>query len=414
MLMNVWRQWWSPYVCTESSRSLWTVVSTIAAAPALLLTWYWRTSQREQDLANRRQELKNAAKAHALAERVHADGRRESSLSHELSKKAQFNERYITAVELLGKAERSTRMGAIYSLEQLWRDSPAVHAQPVFATLGGFVRDWHREPAVRGQLAPGPRTLLPPQPESPQRIPTDVQAAISVLSQPPPASSHIVSNLVEAHLSGAFLGEAKLRRVLFNHANLEGANFEKAELSDANLSHAILRSARFTDAVLNGADLSGAKADHAIFKGAQLKRTKLHFTSFNKAELWNANFECAVAIGTSFVGAELNKCHLIGATFSNVDFRDAIFWCTDLTGATFTGVRFEGAFFHHARFEGADFKRACVAGAHFSDARLAGANLEQVEGLTAEQLNEAFGDESTKLPSELAHVKLRPSPDEND
>ena len=49
----------------------------------------------------------------------------------------------------------------------------------------------------------------------------------------------------------------------------------------------------------------------------------------------------------------------------------------------------------------ANLSRAVLRGANLSGADLSGANLSGAEDLTQEQLEEANGDESTRLPSDL-------------
>ncbi|HTU61702.1 MAG TPA: pentapeptide repeat-containing protein, partial [Polyangiales bacterium] len=58
----------------------------------------------------------------------------------------------------------------------------------------------------------------------------------------------------------------------------------------------------------------------------------------------------------------------------------------------------------HAILRGANLRRADLTGARLAGADLTGADLREVTGLTADMLNEACGDETTKLPT---NTKLR-------
>ena len=125
-----------------------------------------------------------------------------------------------------------------------------------------------------------------------------------------------------------------------------GASCPRCNLFQANLSNKTLRGHHYEGARLRQADLSVSVFDHG-----------------------------------SFAHADLRDVNGYGARFTGTNFADA-----DMTNSTFVG----------AYLEGANFRGAKLAGVNFS-----GAEMDTAVGLTREQLREACGDESTKLPKGL-------------
>ena len=91
-------------------------VLTGAIAPAVLLTWYWRTVHKEKDIEKGRKDTEHAAEV-LVADKTKADH------AHNLATQAHLTDRFARAVELLGSAAPAVRLGGIYALERLARDS---------------------------------------------------------------------------------------------------------------------------------------------------------------------------------------------------------------------------------------------------------------------------------------------------
>ena len=105
-----------------------------------------------------------------------------------------------------------------------------------------------------------------------------------------------------AHLVGANLTGADLRK-----ADLRGATLRKAKLNGANLIHAILANARLIGADLSraalcSADLSGAKFSEAKLTGADLRNANL-----TDADLTSADLTGCCIYGVSAWGLKLSK-----------------------------------------------------------------------------------------------------------
>ncbi len=142
------------------------------------------------------------------------------------------------------------------------------------------------------------------------------------------------------------------------------------DLSGANLSKGLHRKRK-----LFGANLRGADFRRSNMRGADLHESDLEKADLSKTDLREANLREA-----NLKGVELQKANLIGA---------------DLTEADLSGADLE-----KAQVEKSNLARATLAGTRLRKTDLAG-----VLGLTQEQIDEAEGDRTTKLPDGL----VRPS-----
>lgn len=156
-----------------------------------------------------------------------------------VARDGQFTHRFTEAIRQLGDATSvAVRLGGIYALERLARDSAKDH-WAIVETLSAFVR----ENATKRTEAPR----------------TDIVAALTVLARRRDEPGPV--DLVGAHLEGvclqdAYLNDADLRGAYFDAADLEGAHLEAADLRGAHLEGADLRGAHLTGAVLVDATAS--------------------------------------------------------------------------------------------------------------------------------------------------------------
>src|SRR5258708_3885426 len=175
-----------------------------------------------------------------------------------LSREGQGTDRYTKAIEQLGSDKLDVRIGGIYALERIARDSARDHPT-VMEVLSAFVREHSRE------------DWPPPDPnrrKQERSTRPDVQAALAVVGHRDPATG--------------------IRPIDLTGANLTGANLtDRAYLTDANI----------TDAALTGADLTGAG----------LIRAKLTHACLIKANLTGANLTSANLTSANLTDARLNR-----------------------------------------------------------------------------------------------------------
>jgi len=213
-----------------------------------------------------------------------------SRRTFELTEQGQVTDRYTKAIEQLGSEKPDVRIGGIYALERVARDSARDHPT-VMEVLAAFIRKHSHEPS--------------PLPDSGDReqeglAQPDVQAAMTVILRRDRGHDIRRINLVDANLTGVFhmgasdLALADLADALLVHADLTGT-----DLTNANLTNAWLGGAHLTDAHLSGADLTRADLTDANLIGAWLTGAHL--------------------VGADLTRADLTDAHLDGADFTRAD-----------------------------------------------------------------------------------------------
>ena len=264
-----------------------------------------------------------------------------------LLRRGQVTDRYTKAIEQLGSGELDVRIGGIYALEGVARDSATDHPT-VMVVLTAFVREHSREPwpppdsprttwiTWRGRFRAGGR----PQERSAR---PDIQAAVTVLGR-----RDARRDIQPIHLNGADLTATDLR-----DANLGGADLTEATLRDADLTRADLAGATLRDADLTRADLTEATPRRADLGGADLAE--------------------AILRSVDLRGADLHAATLTSATLTRADLTGAFLGGADLTEATLAAAILRDADLTRARLFHADLTRADLGGATLTEATLTGA-----------------------------------------
>jgi hypothetical protein len=221
---------------------------------------------------------------------------RRTETQAQTTRERQITDRFDRAIGNLASDKLEVRLGGIYTLERLAQESPSEYWMTI-EILTAFVRE-------RSILAPEPPPPLvgvdiPKRQRKPSvpRIPTDVQAVMTVLSRrdlsqdlPDRPIELRGSNLRAAdlngiELSGADLWKVNLREAQLWQAKLAGASFGRANLSDASLWQADLEGAYLWKANLEGANLSEANLASANLEDTNLKAANLHQTNLIAADL---------------------------------------------------------------------------------------------------------------------------------
>jgi hypothetical protein len=277
----------------------------------------------------------------------------------EADRQRRIVESFSKAVEQLGSDKLEVRVGAIFGLERLSRESPRDY-WTIMEVLSAFVRDRMRYTTIIVRLSERAYFLWlqagRPEGRSEEfwadavrleqleQTPTDVAAVLTVIRR------RSAKNRQREEYRG---WQLDLRGTYFRRAELWGIHLERAILGDAHLE--------------------GARLSHAHLEGAHLS---------------NAHLEGAFLNGAHLEGADLFRAHLEGA----------FLWRAHLEGAQLPGAHLEGAFLHEAHLKGANLYDAGLEGADLNEAHLEGANLGYAKGLKEDQLVGSFGDPKTELP----------------
>jgi uncharacterized protein YjbI with pentapeptide repeats len=333
--------------------------------------WFAETEGLDaQGRADARQSVRTASLA-LLAGTIGVVGALYTARSFALNRAGQLTDRFTKAIEQLGHPELDVRLGGIYALERIARDSKEDHPQ-VVEVLTAYVREHSPRPEYRGSRTPasddeargaGPQSVaLPPwlrhipwlrgaapaRPQSgdipertvPGRPNTDVQAALTVLGR-----------RTLAHEQDA------TPRLDLSSTHLSWADLDGATLAGANLGETDLRRAHLGGADLRGANLAGANLREASLRGANLAGADLVVADLRKATLWEANLGGAKLSGADFSAATLNGANLVGAYLSE-----------DLYGGDFlVGASLRGAALRGADLRGANLGASALGEASYDD-----------------------------------------------
>lgn len=151
----------------------------------------------------------------------------------EVTEQGHITERYSKAIEQLGDDRLTIRLGGIYALERIARDSQRDHPT-VVEVLSAFVREETKKQATprmeQGATQESPKTATSaPKRDASLDLATDIQAAVTVLGRLPELTGISRGDLTGAHLlraalRGANLRETNLGRVTLREADLRGAD----------------------------------------------------------------------------------------------------------------------------------------------------------------------------------------------
>ncbi|MFS8098200.1 pentapeptide repeat-containing protein [Lentzea alba] len=195
----------------------------------------------------------------------------------QVNRDGQITDRFSRAVEHLANKNRDVRIGGLYVLERIAKDSPQ-DRRFVQVTMGNFLRN--KSPWAVGSPK-GPEHPTPTVDGNLQwlrlRAP-DVQAAVTILSRLPMARDApplLLSyadlrsvQLEDARLTGAVIRRSNLARARLRGTRMDGCDLEATDLRKASLRNASLRNSSLRNVYLEGADLRGADLQGADLRGA--------------------------------------------------------------------------------------------------------------------------------------------------
>ena len=261
-----------------------------------------------------------------------------------IAQQGQVTERFTHAIDQLGHAELDVRLGGIYALERIAKDSLYDKV-----TIGEVLTAY-----IRGHAPWPPRLEGQPPSDMPIReVPflrlraPDVQAALTVLGRGgfmPPDPLTPPLDLANTDLRRAYLSiMSALQMARLDGADLRGADFVNVSLYRATLNRANLREARLLGAILAGATLDGADLQDANLSGALVEGATLDGANLQNAVLSNANL----------IGATLDHANLQGAHLDGAGFQQA-----SLVGAKLQGASFAGENLYDAHLYGAQLQNA--------------------------------------------------------
>jgi hypothetical protein len=204
------------------------------------------------------------------------------------SRDGQITERYSRAIEHLGSESRDVRIGGVYALERVARNS-AEDRDAIVAVLCAYIRGHSPWPPVDAD--DGDEEVL----RSLAIRANDVQVALTALGRlvgaaGDPDVAIPRTDLRYARLSRLNLGQARLSHANLRRARIHGADLRGALMADTDLGLADLGSSDLRGADLRGVDLRGAN-----LTGARLEGATLHGARADAATRWPDGFDPTAA-----------------------------------------------------------------------------------------------------------------------
>lgn len=264
-------------------------------------------------IANKRAKaMEEAAAAQADAARAHAT----ANLNTE---KGQRQERLKNAIEHLGSASESVRLGGAYELFHLGEDTASLR-QTVLDILCAHIRRTTREDWYSNRYTSKPSgeigSLLARLFVHGHEVFVGLRVNLS-------ESWLSGADLRGARLAGADLRSANLEKALLEEARLERANLSGARLRGARLRHACLREAILVSVHLQGGQLEYAELQGTIVYGGHLTGATIRGGSLQGADLISAEMYGVDLSSASLEGARVSWAGLQGATLDNANLRGA-------------------------------------------------------------------------------------------
>jgi hypothetical protein len=150
-----------------------------------------------------------------------------ASRTYCLTQQGQITDRYTRAIEQLGSDKPEVRLGGIYALKRIAKDSVPDGAT-IAEVLTAFIRGRAPWPPSRPDQ-PSEDTPIKEIPFLRYRAP-DVQAALTALGRQPSMTASHPLNLSDTDLRRADLSDADLQGARLLGARLQGANVRAAQL----------------------------------------------------------------------------------------------------------------------------------------------------------------------------------------
>ncbi|MEU6174595.1 pentapeptide repeat-containing protein [Streptantibioticus parmotrematis] len=248
-------------------------------------------------------------RSHKHTEKLFEHTREKDREQAQLAREGQVTDRYVEAIKLLSSENMTVRIGGIFSLERIARDSE------------------DDRPAVVELLTAHVRESTRDDPHSPKdtHVTADIQAALTVLGRRSVDLNDRRLDFYHCGLKNAKLHDGDFRGSMFYYSNLSGAGFAGARLDGAGLSFCKAEGAAFTDSTAREANFINAIYRNSWFLAADLTDCDfygcdLSGSDFGRryAEDGNPPFPPAILKNARFTRAKLNRTNLRGVDLSTV------------------------------------------------------------------------------------------------
>ncbi|MEO1210518.1 MAG: pentapeptide repeat-containing protein [Cyanobacteria bacterium J06638_20] len=266
----------------------------------------------------------------------------------QLTEDQQVSNRFGQAVKMLAEEELEVRLGGIYLLERIAKDSREDHPV-VMEVLTAFIREKTTAPPTQAAsftlvsllLNNMPISTPELEPVEPASCPQDIQSALTVIGRRETKYDVRLLDLNNANLQEANLYSANLQRALLYSANLQEALLDRANLQETWLHRANLQEAWLHRANLQKAGLYRVNLQKAILDSANLQEAGLHRANLQRANLYSANLQEALLDSANLQEASLYSANLQGAILDSANLQEASLYSANLQGARLSSTNLQ-------------------------------------------------------------------------
>ena len=287
-----------------------------------------------------------------------------ATAAYKLSEQAQVTDRYARAIEQLGHADVSVRLGALYALERL-----AHHAEPDDRNvIYEAICAWIRHQSVQRDEHGEPLQEIP-EPQEPllqvDGTATDYRAALDIALRPPRGWLLPKRDLTGAVLTYLDLTEGNVDDVTLSRAHLSQVTL--GSVDEADFVHGTIRHVDFTGPVIN-ANFDGAAITSATFgdmvRGASFWNGHLKQVWFGpKGRLTDVRFPHSTLADVSFQGA-LTGVDFLGATMTDVRIharlQDVTWWQVEASDVDLRDIDADDLTIESSKLQGVDLTGASL------------------------------------------------------
>jgi len=235
-------QYIDPQTSTQKKdlvQALGLITAGVAGAVGIFFTWRGQRLAREAQENNQRNTQEQLRLSRQSQEQNQQSTQAQLENAQEelrLTRQGQITERFTRAIDQLGSEKLQIRLGGIYALERIDKESPekAYHGT-VMEVLTAYIRENSRgEPKEPSRSTTAPNEDVEQDKGSEQDaqptlqgLPTDIQAILDVLIR------RKEERVLEEHRVILDLRQANLQNASLRDANLQGAFLGGANLQEA-------------------------------------------------------------------------------------------------------------------------------------------------------------------------------------
>lgn len=211
----------------------------------------------------------------------------------DLDREGQMTDRFSKAVTHLGDDTLAVRLGGMYELERVAKDSKKDHGS-VMEILAAYIRE--KSPLIKTDQPDKSGETTERKP-----LPIDVQVALTIIGRRTVANDPLPLeiDLSNCYLAGTNLAESDFQSTDFSGSDLSGANFHhtnfgwRGETQPPDAMSYNYPYTRFRKAELSGADFMFANLFDADFSGANLTGANLEASNLAAANFVDTNLSGA-------------------------------------------------------------------------------------------------------------------------